>query len=255
MLQCVSKKFKPGDFSGLSFESMGDKKRMTPMEYYLNLGTAMFGLAIPGIGYDTYRSTFIHTFIHTYIQSYSSVLVLTNVFSTCSIHAHYTVRNWRTLIVSLPRIYAYIHTYIHACNMRAYMTLDCDWIVIQVVGVDDIRSRSDHRKGRGIRQVGESLKCMYVCMYVLWSIPSRPLVNSTIITMAVIISRSISCRPCWWMTSMTSLRSCCALPTWRPCIGPPSLTSAAWTWTSGSMLSWMCPSRWVPMSSSRSSHR
>eukprot|EP01036_Dinobryon_divergens_P027821 gene27822-36655_t len=44
LLQCVSKKFKPADFSGLSFESMGDKKRMTPMEYYFNLGTAMFGL-------------------------------------------------------------------------------------------------------------------------------------------------------------------------------------------------------------------
>ena len=61
LLQCVSKKFQRGDFSGLSFDSMEDKKRMTPREYYFKLGTAMFGLAVPGIGYDTYRSRRIHT--------------------------------------------------------------------------------------------------------------------------------------------------------------------------------------------------
>ena len=31
------------------------KNRLDPSEYYVRLGRAMVGIALPGVGYDTYR--------------------------------------------------------------------------------------------------------------------------------------------------------------------------------------------------------
>ena len=42
---------------GLSDVSYGEnqKNRLDPSEYYVRLGRAMVGIALPGVGYDTYR--------------------------------------------------------------------------------------------------------------------------------------------------------------------------------------------------------
>lgn len=51
---CVANKFRPDDFIGRNFGSK-QHKRLTPAEYYHNMGSARLGLALPGLGYDSYR--------------------------------------------------------------------------------------------------------------------------------------------------------------------------------------------------------
>lgn len=54
ILKCVSNKFSPGDFEGHAFSSK-NTSRLDRVSYYAKLSTAMFGLSLPGLGYDTFR--------------------------------------------------------------------------------------------------------------------------------------------------------------------------------------------------------
>jgi hypothetical protein len=52
ILSCVAGKFNESDFTGLN---SGSSSRMTQSEYYHKLGTSRLGLALSGLGSDTFR--------------------------------------------------------------------------------------------------------------------------------------------------------------------------------------------------------
>lgn len=54
ILRCISKKFSPKDFDGHVQNPVGN--RLDRYQYYSKLGTAMFGLGLPGLGYDCFRN-------------------------------------------------------------------------------------------------------------------------------------------------------------------------------------------------------
>jgi hypothetical protein len=55
IMKCVADKFPPNDFFGQNHVDSTMKGRMGVEEYYKRLGSARFGLAMPGLGYDTFR--------------------------------------------------------------------------------------------------------------------------------------------------------------------------------------------------------
>ena len=57
ILQCVSNKMSPRDFEGHSQtpKSEMSKTKTNRKRYYQKLSSAMFGLSLPGLGYDTFR--------------------------------------------------------------------------------------------------------------------------------------------------------------------------------------------------------
>jgi len=54
ILRCISKKFDPVDFDGHVKKPVGN--RLNRYEYYTKLSSAMFGLGLPGLGYDCFRN-------------------------------------------------------------------------------------------------------------------------------------------------------------------------------------------------------
>ena len=58
ILKCISSKFQPIDFDGHSDtpKSAVSKAKNDRHHYYSKLGTAIFGLSLPGLGYDCYRT-------------------------------------------------------------------------------------------------------------------------------------------------------------------------------------------------------
>ena len=54
IMNCVSKKFSEAELEAIKF---GDEHqgRLEPEQYYRKLGSSMLGLAMPGVGYDTFR--------------------------------------------------------------------------------------------------------------------------------------------------------------------------------------------------------
>jgi hypothetical protein len=54
LLSCLSAKFSPSDFVSASY-SEDLQGRMTQQRYYQRMGTSLFGIALPGLGYDTFR--------------------------------------------------------------------------------------------------------------------------------------------------------------------------------------------------------
>ena len=60
MIRCISKKFKVEDFEGHSAAPTITKKmsqiKVDRRHYYEKLGTTLFGLALPGLGYDCFRT-------------------------------------------------------------------------------------------------------------------------------------------------------------------------------------------------------
>lgn len=57
IIKCVRSKFHPDDFQGLYAgpELKKSPPRISKVEYYTRLAAARFCLAVPGLGYDTYR--------------------------------------------------------------------------------------------------------------------------------------------------------------------------------------------------------
>ena len=54
IMECVSKKFTAADLEAIKFGEE-NKGRLEPEQYYRKLATSMVGLAMPGVGYDTFR--------------------------------------------------------------------------------------------------------------------------------------------------------------------------------------------------------
>eukprot|EP01034_Spumella_vulgaris_P022823 gene22823-28996_t len=55
ILACVAKKFTEKDFKGVTYRDSGGSSRMGPGDYYRKLGTSRLGLALSGLGTDTFR--------------------------------------------------------------------------------------------------------------------------------------------------------------------------------------------------------
>ena len=61
IIECIEKKFTNDEFSEVSVTQNSDPKvrisSVIPsrLKYYQTLGASMFGLGLPGIGYDNYR--------------------------------------------------------------------------------------------------------------------------------------------------------------------------------------------------------
>ena len=54
IMNCIKKKFSAAEFEAVRFGD-GNKGRLEPEQYYRRLGSSMLGLAMPGVGYDTFR--------------------------------------------------------------------------------------------------------------------------------------------------------------------------------------------------------
>lgn len=54
ILRCISQKFDPKEFDGHVLNPVGN--RLDRYQYYAKLGSAMFGLGLPGLGYDCFRN-------------------------------------------------------------------------------------------------------------------------------------------------------------------------------------------------------
>ena len=57
MIHCISQKMSPQDFEGHDETSKAEmlKTKTDRNRYYEKLGSAMFGVCLPGLGYDTFR--------------------------------------------------------------------------------------------------------------------------------------------------------------------------------------------------------
>lgn len=57
MIHCISQKMTPQDFEGHDDTSKDEmmKTKTDRNRYYEKLGSAMFGVCLPGLGYDTFR--------------------------------------------------------------------------------------------------------------------------------------------------------------------------------------------------------
>jgi hypothetical protein len=53
-MDCIAKKFPLGEIEAIKFGENWEN-RLESEQYYRKLGSSMVGLAIPGVGYDTYR--------------------------------------------------------------------------------------------------------------------------------------------------------------------------------------------------------
>jgi hypothetical protein len=53
-MDCIAKKFPHGEIETIKFGENWEN-RLESEQYYRKLGSSMVGLAIPGVGYDTYR--------------------------------------------------------------------------------------------------------------------------------------------------------------------------------------------------------
>jgi len=54
IMSCIDKKFSEGDLEVTKFGEQ-HQNRLDSEQYYRKLGSAMLGLAMPGVGYDTFR--------------------------------------------------------------------------------------------------------------------------------------------------------------------------------------------------------
>jgi hypothetical protein len=56
VLECLSKKFNASEAQFSTHKGSRMAGRVTPVEYYKRLGRSRFSVALPGLGYDTYRT-------------------------------------------------------------------------------------------------------------------------------------------------------------------------------------------------------
>ena len=54
IMNCIKQQFSASEFEAIRFGD-GNKGRLEPDQYYRKLGSSMLGIAMPGVGYDTFR--------------------------------------------------------------------------------------------------------------------------------------------------------------------------------------------------------